>query len=529
MRRTGIPMLLLVVAAACGAPLSQVPVDAGRPDAGEPDAGEPDAGAPDGGGLVQAFTHGRLMGEVMPRVSGAGLRLKHRGDTRYLLELTRDARGVERRRLVASGPDGERWVRAEAPGEQLTSFALHPSGELTVGIERRDAARDAFDLVRLDALGRELHRQQLAAPRTIPPQDFAAGLPAEPFLMKGVLDTSVVTGWLPWLALEARGEDVVVALVTYTAVPGAGPSDADVLSAVLALKWSGSAFTEEWARMVDGRHSLIAVAWQYDEFLWLDAATRLLLSVDPDGSVVVGRTLGSSRCSAVVATFGELSTQRCRQLRADTTPHRYQPFAFTAFSAQGQRLGTQTFAPSGFEDFVVFDMAVRGDRVAVVGTAVQLDPDTGSPDYYFEPPGHSSGTPLSPYDGYLAVLDRQTGAPLHTATVDLGRAEHLSAVTWTSEGLVAAGGAGWNRWWGGMSISRGAEPLLVLDRLDGSAPLSRHLATALGDRHAHALCLDTDGERVWAAGPFDAPMTHSGDADIAPMAFGGFTLTLSAR
>jgi hypothetical protein len=368
--------------------------------------------------------------------------------------------------------------------------------------------------MRLGADGQVRRRQVLARPQTIPDSDRPSAL-----RMMGVPDGSVVSGTLPWLTLEADGDDVVAGLVS--GVDGSGPA---VASVVLALGWNG-AFSEKWARRVDGAHALISIAWQYDDFLWLDAATRLLVRVDERGEVVVGRTLGSGACTALADTFQELSPARCRTIRSINSPHRYQPFAVTRFTARGERVGTFVLAPERLDEFVVFDLAVRGDEVAVAGTAVRLGPGD-APVPYVEPPGASTGTAMSPYDGYLAVAGRD-GVVRVERFVDLGRGELFSAIAWTDEGLVAVGAADWNRWTGGMSLSRGAQPWLVLAPLDDAPPLVRTGSSAARDRHAWLLDVDVSGGDVLAIGPGDAPMTHSGDAALAPMAMGGLEVRLA--
>jgi hypothetical protein len=489
----------------------------------------PDGGDQDPALLSRRFATGHFTAAARPRVATAGLRVEHFGDTTYVLGLGRDELGRTWRSLVASIAGVEAWRVEEGPSERLTDFVVHPSGELTLGLERRDSARDAFDLLRLGSDGGVLARQVLARPTTIPPRDLSPTLPASPFAMRGVLDTSVVPGWLPWLALEAQGEDVVVGLLSYVDLGDAGVMDGDVISAVLALRWDGVHFAERWARVVDDRHALLAVAWEYDDFLWMDAASRLRVRVAPDGRVAVGRTLTNSRCRALVATFRELDDRRCRELLAAGTSHRYQPFAFTRFSDAGVREGTGLLAPAGLEEFVVLDLALRAgqDEVAVVGAAVQLDPDSGTPDYYFEPPGAVGTTFLMPFQGYLAVLDVTTGTPRLEHFVGQSRGDFLAALRWTDEGLLAAGGTDWNRWWGGMSVSRGADPWLALDPLDGGAVLTRRFEVPSLDRHTFLLSVDVRGDRILGVGPHDAPLTHSGDnGATAAKALGGIELEL---
>jgi hypothetical protein len=484
------------------------------------DRPEPVSGDP----LARAFEHGTLLEQVSPRVGYGGLKLRLAGARSYALEITRDAASVESRRFVASAAHGGvLWRLTERPQEHFTDFTVHPSGELTLGVERTGDERDTFELVRLTADGEVLARQRLPAPSTLPASDWGSNPPASPFLMKAEPAGSHVGKWLPWLRLEARGEDLAVAFLSYVEVSG-GAGNKGLASGVMALQWSGGRYAEQWTRVVDGLHSLIQVAWQYDEFHWLDAATQLLLAVSPEGRVMAGRALSYGRCASVSQAFQEISLTECRILSQRNSPYRYQPFAFTSFSPEGAREGTRLFAPEGMEEFVVFDMAVRGDEVGIAGTAVRLRED-GSVAYYPATPGAPSI--MLPYDGYVAVLDRGTGTPRSEVFVDQGRAEYFAALRWTEEGLLAAGAAGWDRWNGGMSVSRGAEPLLALVPGDGGAVRVRSGELGGGDRHFHLLTVDALDGAVVAAGVADAPMTHSGDgAGAEQMTFGGLRVDL---
>jgi hypothetical protein len=482
------------------------------------------------GTLAGAFARGTLVPRVSagrPDAAGLSLHVHWATGRTYVLEVARDAQGRESRRLTARDASGQvAWRREPAPGLWYTDVAVHPSGELTVGVEDRGAARNAFALLRLSADADVLGEQPLAAPATLPPGDVRAPLPPAPFAMLGVPGGALVAGWRPWLQLEARGEGVVAAVLSQTLRADGSASGSGLVSAVVALGWREGAYREEWARVVDGAQSLVNISWIYDDFLWLDAATRLLLAVGPGGEVVVGRTLPGDRCQSL-EDFGEMTDAACRRLGNRNSEHRYQPFAFTRFSAAGERLGSGVLAPEGLEEFVVFDMALgEGGRLAVAGSAVKQGPEL-DPLYYFEP-SDPHRTPLMPYDGYLAVLSLQGAEVLREAWVDLGRGELLSAVRWTEEGLLAAGGADWDRWHGGMSLSRGADPLLVLlPHAGGEARVRRLQVDAL---HRHATLLGVEalgGGVVSAVGLFDAPMTHSGDGGRREeMTFGGLQLEL---
>lgn len=475
------------------------------------------------GPLARAFESGGVAHQLSPRVGYGGLKLRMAGERSYALEITRDAAAVETRRFVAYAAQGQvLWRFTEQPQELLMDFTVHPSGEVSLSVEHTGEVRDTFELVRLSVDGAVLTRQRLPAPATLPPGDLGL-LPAAPFLMKAVPAGAYIGKWLPWVRVEARGEDLAVAFLSYVD-RGAESGIHALASGVMTLQWSGGRYAEQWARIVDGVHSLIQVAWQYDEFHWLDAATQPLLAVSPEGRVIVGRALSQGRCASLSQTFQELSSTGCRLLGMRNSPHRYQPFAFTAFSPEGVREGTHVLAPEGLEEFVVFDMALRGEEVAVAGTAVRFQED-GTVAYYAASPG--AERIMLPYDGYVAVLDRATGALRSEVYVDEGRAEYFAALRWTEEGLLAAGAADWDRWNGGMSVSRGAGPLLAFIPGDGGAVRTRSVELGGGERHFHLLAVDARDGAVVALGVSEAPMTHSGDtAGAEQMTFGGLRVGL---
>lgn len=513
------PWLLCALLVACGGR----PVDRGA-DAGPADAGAADAGPGGGDGvgrtLRDTFLDGGLHTVLQPRVSPAGLQVVRRGARTFTLALSVERSGREARALEVRDGAVLRWRVVEGEGERLQGFAVHPSGAVTLGVEQLAAERDAYGLVRLDAQGQVLHRGALPRP-SMPPGDLPPD-GGSPFAMKGVVPGAVVRGWVPWLTAHAHGEDVVLGVLS-TAEDALGRRDGTLVSAVMALHWMGSGYTPTWARVVDRVHGMTSVAWQYDDFQWMDATARLLVVVDSTG-VLVGRTVNTSRCRSLVA-LGEQAEQTCRVLGSRNSPHRYQPFAVTRFGLDGARLGTWVYAPEDLDELVVFGLASSGSLVALVGTEVRLG-DAGEPTWYFEPPGATDGTKLSPYDGLLAVVRRDTGAVQQTRRLNLGRGERLAAVQWAAQGWVAAGASDWNRWSGGMSVSRGARPVLVLAPHDGGPLLVREGPGSSPTRHTHVLALDVQEPTVLAVGPADAPMTHSGDTSEAENALGGLTLEL---
>ncbi|MFP2907119.1 hypothetical protein ACLESD_19130 [Pyxidicoccus sp. 3LFB2] len=507
-------LCLSVLVAACGDPGVESPCKPGCP-----------VPPP---GLDHTFDQGALSHRVTPRDDGwAGLKVRLSGGRAHVLETQRHGDFESTRRLAVYSPGSSRvWAVTEAPGEHFSDFTVHPSGEVTLGVERTDAERGGYDLVRLSSQGEVLARQPLPEPATLPVTDLGTDLPPRPFRMKKSRAAHALTDG--WLRVEARGEDLVATFLTLVDEPPAQPGHppSDLVSGVMALGWVETGYSEQWTRLVDGRHRVEPAAWAYDEFRWREAPFRPLLAVDGDGSVVVGRTWSSPRCLASSEIFQSPSRLACLTGEDIASPMdtEYQPFAFTAFSPAGEREGTHSFVSASAVEFVVFDLAVRGGEVALAGTAVRRNASDGI-DYY--PPFPGSNDRMTPYDGYIAVLGRTSGALRFERHVGGERADHFSAVRWTDHGLLAVGASGWDRWGGGMSITRGAGPLLALISSDGESVKTRSLPLDGGDRHFHLLGVDAEAGGVVAVGLAEAPMTHSGDGgQWANMTFGGLTVDL---
>src|SRR2546428_11480459 len=277
--------------------------------------------------------------------------------------------------------------------------------------------------------------------------------PDPPFLFRSRPAHALAAGWL---RVEARGEDLVSAWLSRIQAPGGGYSNALALG-VGAWSWTGETFAEGGGRGVEGRHGTEPAAWTYDEFRWREAAVQPLLAVAEDGPAIVGRSWNVSRCLAVSRTFGEFTEVQCRGGFPGGAESESLPIAFTSFTADGVREGTHSYVPDRAAEFVAFDLAVRGDALALVGAAVFPDP-TGNVVRY--PPEPGADPVMVPYDGCAAVLDRRSGALRCQKAVDaFGRGDYLAAVRWAADGtLLAAGAAGWDRWYGGMTISRGGDP-----------------------------------------------------------------------
>ncbi|NBC41166.1 hypothetical protein [Corallococcus exiguus] len=475
-------------------------------------------------GLIRAFEKGAPSSRVRPRADFGGLKVRRAAGRTFVLETTQDAEGRDTRRLTVSARDGTPLWRFDAVArDHLSDFTVHPSGEVTVGLERTIAPGPTYDLVRLSSEGKVLSWERLPIPRTVPEADLGGTLLPPAFHMKSAYVHALTDGWL---RTEARGEDLAVAFLSLVAVPPGEPASWEQASGVMTLQWKDGRYTEQWTRVVDGSHFTQPAAWAYDEFRWREAALRPLLAVDADGRLVVGRTWNSSRCLASSRTFNDFTSVHCRSGDDVTTPSdtERQPFAMTAFTPVGTRIGTHVFVPTRAAEFVVFDMAVRDGEVALAGTVVTEGTD-GTIAWYPSAPGVEDR--MTPYDGYLGVLSLDSGALRFEHRVDTGRADHFSALRWTDAGLVAVGASGWDRWDGGMSISRGAGPLLALASTDGQTVRTRRPGPEGQGRHFHLLGVDADGDSLVAVGLAEAPLTHSGDnGHLEAMTFGGLTVEL---
>ena len=169
------------------------------------------------------------------------------------------------------------------------------------------------------------------------------------------------------------------------------------------------------------------------------------------------------------------------------------------------------------------DMAVNDGVLALAGSHVREEAD-GSVVYY-------DGNRV-PYDGYVALFDRATGELTFERDIDAsGRGDVLHGLRFVSGGVLAVGAADWDRWNGGMSISRGSDPWLVFVSLDGEVA-QRRIEVDAPARHTHLLSADVRSGRpvsIVGGGLFDAPMTHAGDGgQVAQMVFGDSLVSLDA-
>ncbi|WP_394830034.1 hypothetical protein LVJ94_26360 [Pendulispora rubella] len=482
----------------------------------------PDSGQPDAGSGLESAT---IRTTETPRPDFAGLEVRLVGDRIFVLEVVRDAAETSSRRLAVyarHGADGAAplWTWAGEPNEFLSDFAVHPSGEITVATENRAGAASQYRLVRLDAHGALRMRAPLPAPTTLP--DGSLDGPAATVVRMQSLDFGALAKG--WLRVQPRGEDVTLAYLSR-----AGRSDGTLdplfhyVTIVEAMRWAGAGYDEAWSRVVDGRHYVDPVGWVYDEFDWMNAALRPVLALDDDGTAIVGRTFSQHRCLSLARTTHEVEESICTTKKASPPEDvEYQPFATTSFSSSGVRGRTNVLAPDGLSEFVVFDMAAHAGQLALAGTLVRTDAE-GRRRYYSA--GEGAPNNLVPYDGYIGVLDRDTGAVRFETSVDQGRADHFATVRWTNEDIVAAGASDWDRWNGGMSIIRGADPLIALLDPERHTVTARRIPFANDERHFHGLGVDMDTTGIVVVGPADAPMTHSGDGrNFANRTFGGLRL-----
>lgn len=451
------------------------------------------------------------------------------GDRLHRLQAARSETGTFRRRFAvtaasdAPADEPPIWsypADETAPSDEfIDDFTVHPSGDVTITLDHRGVADDAFEILRFSSEGELLARHALPAGALVPESDLG-NLPRPPFRMASTWnDDALAEGWI---RVVASGDDVVVAFLTSVGAPDGGFS-LDVASAVMWLRWDGDRYTEVWTRVVDGRHAVGPAAWAYDELRWRQAAVRPYLAIDPDTDrIVVGRAWNNRRCEVTVETFGEFTQTDCVFGSVSPIENERVPFAWTTFAADGTREGTRSFIAASSREFVIFDMASRNGLVALVGSRVHEDAE-GNVAYY-------DGN-LVPYDGYVALLDRASGELRLDRNIDgSGRGDVLSALRFVDEGVLAAGATDWDRWNGGMSISRGADPFLVFVSLEGDV-VTRSFPIDAPARHTHLLGIDVREDRprsIVGAGLSDAPMTHSGDGgQVEQMVFGDAIVTLT--
>jgi len=457
--------------------------------------------APGADTLRRRIAEGTAIQNPVARPGPGILAVRTAGERVAFLEVTRRPDGSHTRTLRSLS-----FVRSEAMHEVFHDVVVHPSGALTLALERTDRPRDGYVLLRLDVNGQVVGEQALPVGATLPASDRGT-LPDPPWALRAGPDHALRPGWI---RLVARGEDLALTFLSRVDAN----SDA-LVSAVASLRWDGTRYAEVFTRVVDGRHTAMAPAWQYDEFRFADALLRPLLAVDPqDGALLVGRTWTMSRCRAVRDTFGGLSATECATRTCGNVESRQHPFAYTVFGTDGTRGPTRSFIPRSPYYYTVFDFAARDGQVALAGLTSVQDEAKGVAFY--------DGDRV-PFEGLVAVVARDSGEVRWEQHVGGTRADLFAALRWEPGGLIAVGVTDWDRWDGGMSISRGGHPWMAFFAAGDGAFVTRSFPRAGVDRHGYFLDVGvTAAGSVVVGGLDDAPLTHSGDGgNTAAMTFGG--------
>jgi len=447
------------------------------------------------------------------------------GDRSYVVESRRDVEpgsfGLpwrSRFRLAAYDHGVFAWAYQADADDLIGDVVVHPSGEVTLSLERRSPERNADELVRLSREGNLISTTPLTSPTTIPLTDYGAKDPQPLFAMKSAFADATTAGWV---RLLPEGEGVVVAFLSFIATPVDTPLSKRMALGLEILDWKSRAFVERWARVVEGSHFAEPTAWTYDEFRWNEQAIRPFLARDDaSGDLVVGRAWNQARCQANVASFAEFTNMDCVLRAPGAQENELLPLAVTRFDADGARLGTSILWPDAdAAEQLAFALAARAGELAVAGAVVRRLAD-GSKKTYPDPSGFVD------YDGYIAVYDA-AGNQLRHHDYDLGRGDVLAGMRFLDRGIVAVGAGGWDRWQGGMSISRGASPFFAWFSQDGSAARLRTIPLSNGSRHWNLHDVNVQAGRIVGYGFADAPMTHSADGNnTAERTFGSLQIAL---
>lgn len=459
--------------------------------------------------LSELVERGQALIAHTARPAYGALAVASHGDRSYVVESRRDAEpgplGIpwrSRFRVAAYAAGQELWAFAADPDDVISDVVAHPSGDLSVVVERYQPARDAYELVRLSAQGEVRERATLAAPATIPSSDYAPDDPQPLVRRKGPFSDATAAGWV---RLVATGEDLALAIMSYLDAPANDPRTLRRALVLERVDWTTQGYIERWTRVVEGAHVADPAAWAYDELRWREQAVRPFLARDAlNGELSVGRAWNQSRCEANRATFMEFAVEECRVGAVNAVENERLPLAVTRFSSQGTRLGTSILRPDpDAAEQVPFALAVRGGELAVAGSLVRRLGADGKRTY-------PDVNGYVDYDGYIAIYDA-AGALLRQHDFNLGRGDVLAALRWTERGLVAVGSSDWDRWQGGMSISRGAKPVIVWLSSDATRWSQRLISIGSGERHWNLHDVAVRDRELVGYGFSDAPMTHSAD------------------
>jgi hypothetical protein len=459
------------------------------------------------------------------RSSYGALLATHDGTRSYVVESRRDVEpgpfGLpwrSRFRLAAYDRGELAWAFTADPDDLIGDVVVHPSGEVTLSLERRAPERNADDLVRLSREGQVIVTFPLTSPQTIPATDYADKDPQPLFAMKSAMADATTAGWV---RLLPQGEGLVVAFLSFIATPNGAPLSKRMALGLEVLDWQTNRYAERWARVVEGTHFAEPTAWTYDEFRWTEQAIRPYLARDEStGDLLVGRAWNQPRCQINAAVFAESTNMDCILRAPGAQENELLPLAVTRFDSTGVRKGTRVLWPDpDAAEQVAFALAARDGELAVAGAIVRTLPD-GSKRTYPDPSGYVD------YDGYIAIYDAD-GTQLTHRDFDFGRGDVLAGLRWLETGVVAVGAAGWDRWQGGMSISRGASPIFAWLSRDGADARSRLIPLSDGARHWNLLDVVVQPGHIVGYGFADAPMTHSADGgNTAARSFGSLQIEL---
>jgi hypothetical protein len=476
--------------------------------------------------LADVVARGRATIVTAPRPDFGAVIVANDGERIYAVESRRDVEAGPfglpwrtRFRLAAYDTAGApAWTFGAAPDDVISDVAVHASGDVTVAVLHFPPDRMAYDLVRLDRTGAFIGVTTMAEPQTTPDGDFGPNDPRPLFRMKSDFGDATVGGWV---RLLPDGDDLVVTFLSYVDAPSTDPLASRFALGLEALHWQAGAYGERWGRVVEGAHGAQPAAWTYDELRQDEQAVRPFLARDDSsGDILVGRAWNSTRCKANVATFAEFTIAECARGSVGASENQYLPLAVTRFTAAGARVGTTVLAPDAdAAEQVAFALAARGGRLATAGFVVRANAD-GTERTYPDPSGYVD------YDGYVAIYEAD-GRPVLHHDFNLGRGDVLAQLRWLPGDIVAVGSSGWDRWQGGNSISRGADPLIAWLSPDGASAAARVIPMSDGTRHFNLFDALVVGDSVVAHGFSDAPMTHSADGgNTAARTFGPLRVRL---
>jgi hypothetical protein len=491
--------------------------------------GTSDSGGGTGGtqSLADVVDRGAATVATAPRPDFGAVIVASDGARIYAVEARRDVEpgpfGLpwrSRFRLAAYDGATLAWTFAAPPDDVVSDVAVHPSGDVTVAVLHFSPDRIAYDLVRLDRGGAVLSTTQMAEPQTTPASDFGAADPRPLFRMKSELGDATNGNWV---RLLPDGEGLVATFLSYVDAPATDPISTRFALGLEAFDRASQAggYTERWARVVEGPHAAQPAAWAYDELRQLEQAVRPFLARDDStGDILVGRAWNSTRCKANASVFAEFTMTDCFSGSVSPIENERLPLAVTRFTATGARTGTTILAPDAdAAEQVAFALAARDGKLATAGFVVRQNSD-GTERTYPDANGYVD------YDGVITVYDG-AGRQLAHHDFNMGRGDVLASLRWMPDDIVAVGSSGWDRWQGGNSISRGADPLIAWLSPDGARAAARVLPMSDGSRHFNLFDVAIAGGAIVAHGFSDAPMTHSADAGgAAARTFGPLRIRL---